>query len=58
MGDDVVEGASLVVDDTEVYESQFIATPEGFAVELVAATDEGVVDEIIVGITDDEEDKE
>ena len=58
VGEDELEGASLVVDDTGVYESQFIATPEGFAVELIAATDEGVVDEIIVGITDDEEDKE
>jgi len=58
VGDDVVEGASLVVDDTEVYESQFIATPEGFAVELVAATEDGVVDEIIVGTMDDEEDEE
>jgi len=53
VGDDVVEGASLVVDDTEVYESQFIATPEGFAVELVTATEDGVVDEIIVGTMDD-----
>jgi len=50
VGEDELEGASLVVDDTGVYESQFIATPEGFAVELIAATDEGVVDEIIVGI--------
>ncbi len=58
VGDDVVEGASLVVDDTEVYESQFIATPEGFAVELVVATEDGVVDEIIVGTMDDEEDEE
>ena len=58
VGDDVVEGDSLVVDDTGVYESQFIATPEGFVVELIAETDEVVVDEIIVGITDDEEDKE
>ncbi len=58
VGDDVVEGSSLVVDDTGVYESQFIATPDGFAVELIAATEDGVVDEIIVGIADDEEDKE
>lgn len=57
VGDDVVEGSSLVVDDTGVYESQFIATPEGFAVELIAATEDGVVDEIIVGIADDEEEK-
>ena len=58
VGDDVVEGSSLVVDDTGVYESQFIATPEGFAVELVVATEDGVVDEIIVGTMDDEEDEE
>jgi uncharacterized membrane protein len=57
VGDDVVEGSSLVVDDTGVYESQFIATPDGFAVELIAATEDGVVDEIIVGIADDEEEK-
>ena len=58
VGDDVVEGDSLVVDDTGVYESKFIATPEGFAVELITATDDVVVDEIIVGIAEDEEDEE
>jgi uncharacterized membrane protein len=58
VGDDVVEGSSLVVDDTGGYESQFIATPDGFAVELIAATEDGMVDEIIVGTVDDEEDKE
>ncbi len=52
------EGDSLVVDDTGVYESKFIATPEGFAVELITATDDVVVDEIIVGIAEDEEDEE
>jgi len=52
-GEDVVEAGALVIDDTGVYGGRFIATEDGFAVEEVAVTDEGIEDVLIVGIADE-----
>jgi uncharacterized membrane protein len=41
-GEDSIEGGKIVVDDSGVYGGRFFATPEGFVVEGVAATEEGV----------------
>lgn len=39
-GEDEVEGASVVVDDSGAYGGRFVATPDGFAVEQMAASEE------------------
>ena len=57
-GEDEIEGGVLAADETGIYGGRFVATPEGFAVEQMLATDEGVVDEIVVGVPDDEPDRE
>jgi len=54
-GEDEVEGGSLVIDDTGVYGGRFVATKDGFAVEEMAITDEGIEDVLIVGVPDEEE---
>jgi uncharacterized membrane protein len=41
-GEDEVEGRQVMVDDSGVYGSQFVATKEGFAVVAMHADDEGV----------------
>ena len=41
-GEDQVEGSQIVVDDSGVYGSRFLATKDGFAVVAMEATDEGV----------------
>jgi uncharacterized membrane protein len=46
-GEDMVEGSSLVVDESGVYGSRFLATEDGFAVEQITATDDVVVDEVL-----------
>ena len=57
-GEDEIEGGVLAADEAGIYGGRFVATPEGFAVEQTLATDEGVVDEIVVGVLDEELDKE
>ena len=52
-GEDAVEAGSLIIDDTGVYGGRFVATEDGFAVEEVAVTDEGIEDVLIVGIADE-----
>jgi len=56
-GEDAVEGGTLVIDDTGVFGGRFVATEEGFVVEEIAATEDGVVNEITMGVVE-EEDKE
>jgi uncharacterized membrane protein len=56
-GKDEVEGGMLAVDESGVYSGRFIATEAGFVVEEILATDDGVVDEITMGLVE-EEDKE
>jgi uncharacterized membrane protein len=41
-GEDEIEGGSVLVDDSGVYGSRFVATPDGFAVVAMQADDEGV----------------
>ena len=41
-GEDQVEGGQIVVDDSGMYGSRFLATKDGFAVVAMQATDEGV----------------
>jgi len=55
--EDAVEGGTLVIDDTGVFGGRFVATEEGFVVEEIAATEDGVVNEITMGVVE-EEDKE
>ena len=57
-GEDEVEGGALIIDDTGLYGGRFIATEDGFAVEEMAVTDEGIEDVLVVGVIDDEEEDE
>ncbi len=54
-GEDGIEGGKLVIDESGVYGGRFVATEEGFAVEEIAITEDGVVNTLIVGVPDDEE---
>ena len=56
-GEDEVEGGLLSIDEGGVYGGRFVATEAGFVVEEMAATDEGVVGGITMGLVE-EEDKE
>ena len=56
-GEDEVEGGMLAVDESSVYGGRFFATKEGFVVEEMTATEDGVVEEITMGVVE-EEDKE
>jgi uncharacterized membrane protein len=56
-GEDEVEGGMLAVDESGVYSGRFIASEAGFVVEEMVATEDGVVDEITIGLPE-EEDKE
>jgi uncharacterized membrane protein len=42
VGEDIIEGGQMVVDDSGVYGGRFVATKDGFAVVAMEATDEGV----------------
>jgi uncharacterized membrane protein len=57
-GEDEVEGGMLAVDESGMYGGRFVATEAGFVVEEMLATDEGVVDQITMGVVEEEEDKE
>ena len=57
-GEDQIEGGQLVIDETGVYGGRFVATEEGFAVEGVAITEEGAVDALVVGVAEEDNDKE
>ncbi len=57
-GEDVVEGGSLVVDDSGLYGGRFVATKEGFIVEEMAVTEDGVAESLTVGLADDEDEAE
>jgi hypothetical protein len=47
-----------VVDESGLYGGRFVATKEGFAVEELAVTDEGVVQGLTVGVVEEEEEEE
>jgi uncharacterized membrane protein len=57
-GEDEIEGGSLVVDESGLYGGRFVATKEGFAVEEMAVTAEGVVEGLTVGVVEDEAEEE
>jgi uncharacterized membrane protein len=57
-GEDEVEGGSLVVDESGLYGGRFVATKDGFAVEEMAVTAEGVVEGLTVGVVEEEEEEE
>lgn len=56
-GEDEVEGGSVVVDESGLYGGRFVATKEGFAVEEMAVTEEGVVEGLTVGVVEEEEEE-
>ena len=56
-GEDEVEGGILSVDESGVYSGRFVATEAGFVIEEMVETEDGIVDEITVGLIE-EEDKE
>jgi len=53
-GEDAVEAGSLIIDDAGLYGSRFVATEDGFAVEEVSVTDDGIEDILVVGVDDKE----
>ena len=56
-GEDEVEGGILSVDESGVYSGRFVATEAGFVIEEMVETEDGIVDEITVGLIE-EDDKE
>ena len=42
VGEDMVEGAQIMVDDSGVYGGRFVATKDGFAVVAMEATEDGI----------------
>lgn len=54
-GEDSLEGGKLVVDDSGVYGGRFYATQEGFVVEGMAATEEGVDAFLAAGVVGETE---
>ena len=54
-GEDEIEGGSVLVDDSGVYGSRFVATPDGFAVVAMQADDEGVTVAGIAGTPEEPE---
>jgi len=54
-GEDEVEGGLLSIDEGGVYGGRFLATEAGFMVEEMAATDEGVVGSITMGVVEEED---
>ena len=57
-GADEMEGGSLVVDESGVYGGRFVATKDGFVVEEMAVTAEGVVEGLTVGVAEEEAEAE
>jgi len=58
-GEDEVEGGMLAVDDSGMYGGRFFASESGFVVEEMTATDDGVFNEITMGVVEEEDkDKE
>jgi uncharacterized membrane protein len=53
-GEDSVEGSKIVVDDSGVYGGRFFATQEGFVVEGMSATEEGVEHVVVAGLLEEE----
>jgi uncharacterized membrane protein len=53
-GEDSLQAGKIVVDDSGVYGARFFATQEGFVVEGLSATDEGVDYVAAVGLLEDE----
>ncbi|MFM8320234.1 MAG: DUF1269 domain-containing protein [Chloroflexota bacterium] len=53
-GENSIEGGKIVIDDTGVYGGRFYATSEGFVVEGLAATDEGVDHVLAAGVVEPE----
>lgn len=56
-GKDEIAGGSLVVDDSGIYGGRFVATKDGFAVEEIAVTEDGVAESLTVGVVDDGEEE-
>ena len=56
-GEDELEGGILSVDESGVYSGRFVATEAGFVIEEMVETEDGIVDEITVGLIE-EDDKE
>lgn len=54
-GEDKIESSILSVDESGVYGSRFVATEAGFVVEEVTATKDTVVNEITMGLMDEDE---
>jgi uncharacterized membrane protein len=53
-GKDSIEGGQIVVDDSGMYGGRFLATKDGFVVEGLAATDEGVEHFLAAGVMEEE----
>jgi hypothetical protein len=56
-GEDEVEGGEIIITDEAISSSQFVATPDGFAVRSILATDEGIVGGVIAATTGEEEEQ-
>jgi len=54
-GEDEVEGGMLAVDESGMYGGRFFATESGFVVEEMAETEDGVFNEITMGVVEDED---
>lgn len=54
-GKDEVEGGILSVDESGMYGGRFVATQAGFVVEEMAATEDGVVNEMTMGVVEEED---
>ena len=50
-GEGEMEGGMLSADENGIYGGRFVATKEGFVVEEMAASEDGVVDKITVGMS-------
>ncbi|MFN2182692.1 MAG: DUF1269 domain-containing protein [Anaerolineae bacterium] len=47
------EGGTIIIDDSGVYGGRYVATREGFAVEDFVLTEEGMIDEVVVAISEE-----
>lgn len=58
VGEADLEGETLTIDDTGTYGGRFVATPAGFAVEQLAITDDEIVDAVVVGVLEEDQEAE
>jgi len=54
-GEDEVEGGMLAVDESGAYGGRFVATDKGFVVEEMAVTEDGAVNQLTMGVVEEEE---